>query len=142
MNVRNVLAVIAGGLVMFLLGWLLFGFLFADFFRANMIQYPGLEKDPPLIWAIFLFNVVWGILITFTLAYAGRSGWGEGAKVGGVTMFLLALGIDLEFQAFMNVHKEIAPLLLHIFVVTTMGMIAGAVIGLVRGSVAATDQGV
>lgn len=126
-------AAIVGGIVLFLLGYLFFGLLLSDYFKANTVEYAGLVKDPPLIWAIFLFNLAWAALIAFVLQYAGRIGWGEGAKAGAIVMFFIAVGIDLEFHAFMNVHKDFAPMLVHILIVTLMGAIAGAVIGVVAG---------
>ena len=132
MKIGTVLGAVVGAIVMFLLGFLMFGVLLEDFFKANTINYPGLVKDPPVIALIFLFNLVWAWLISWVLEYAGRSGWAEGAKAGAIIMFLLALGIDVEFEAFMNVHKALAPLIAHILVVTIMGAIAGAVIGMIH----------
>jgi hypothetical protein len=133
MKIGTLAAALAGGIVMFLLGFLFFGVLFADYFRANMVQYPGLEKDPPLIWAIFLFNVAWAWLIAWVADRSGGVSWAEGAKVGAIVMFVLGVGIDLEFYAFMNIHKALAPMLAHILIVTLMGAVAGAVIGFVLG---------
>ena len=131
MKIGTMLAALVAGILMFLIGFLFFGVLFADYFKSNAIQYAGLEKDPPVMWAIFLFNLAWGALIAFTLEYADRSGWGEGAKVGAITMFLVGVGIDLEFHAFMNVHKEVAPMILHVLLVTFMGAVSGAAAGTV-----------
>lgn len=131
MKVGTLVAALAGGIVMFGLGFLFFGLLFADYFKANTIDYPGLVKDPPLVWAIFLFSLAWGWLIAWVVDRSNLGGWGEGAKAGAIIMFVLALGIDLEFHAFMNLHKEFAPMILHIGIVTIMGAVAGAVVGLV-----------
>lgn len=131
MKIGTIVGALVGGIVMFLLGFLIFGMLLTEYFRANTVQYAGLEKDPPIVWAIFLFNVVWAYLIAFVLEYAGRSGWGEGAKAGAIVMFLLGLGLDLEFYSFMNIHKEVGPMIFHVLIVTVMGAITGAVIGLV-----------
>jgi hypothetical protein len=133
MKVGTLVAALAGGIVMFGLGFLFFGVLFAEYFKANTIDYPGLVKDPPVIWAIFLFNLVWAWLIAWVVDRSNLGGWAEGAKAGAIIMFVLALGIDLEFQAFMNIHKEVAPMILHIGIVTVMGAVAGAVIALVLG---------
>jgi len=143
MKIGTLLAVLVGGIVMFGLGFLFFGWLLASYFQANTIEYAGLVKDPPVVWAIFLFNVIWAWLIAFVLEYGGRSGWGEGAKAGAIVMFVLALGIIVEFHAFMNLHRELAPVLVHILIVTGMGAVAGAVIGVVQGYFnrkPATDQ--
>lgn len=133
MKIGTLLGALAGAIVMFGLGFLFFVVLFGDYFKANMIAYPGLEKDPPVFWAIFSFNLVWAYLIAWAMEYAGRSGWGEGAKAGAIVMFIIVVGLNLEFYSFMNVHKELAPVLLHVLIVTFMGAVAGAVIGLVRG---------
>lgn len=143
MKIGTLLAALVGGIVMFALGFLLFAVLLDSYFRANTVEYAGLVKDPPVIWAIFLFNVIWAWLIAFVLEYGGRSGWAEGAKAGAIVMFVLGLGITLEFNAFMNMHKELAPVLVQILIVTGMGAIAGAVIGVVQGYFdrkPATDQ--
>jgi hypothetical protein len=132
MKIGTLLGAVAGGIVMFLLGFLMFGLLLADFFKANMIEYPGLVKDPPVIALIILFNIIWAGLIAWVLDYAGQSGWAEGAKAGAIIMFFLALGIDVEFEAFMNTHKTLTPIIVHILIVTIMGAIAGAVIGMVQ----------
>jgi tryptophan-rich sensory protein len=133
MKIGTIVGAIAGAIVMFLLGFLFFGFLLADYFKANTIEYAGLVKDPPAMVLIFVFNLVWAWLIAWVLEYAGRNGWAEGAKAGAIIMFALALGINVEFEAFMNVHRSLTPLLVHILIVTIMGAVAGTVIGQVRG---------
>lgn len=131
MKIGTLAAALAGGIVLFLVGFLFFGLLLADYFRANMVEYPGLVKDPPLVWAIFLFNLAWGWLVTWVVDRSGVVGWAEGAKVGAIVLFIIGVGVDLEFHAFMNVHKALAPMLVHILIVTVMGAIAGAVVGLI-----------
>ena len=131
MKIGTIVAAIVGAIVMFGLGSLFFAVLFSDYFRGNAIQYTGLEKDPPVIWAIFLFNLVWAWLIAYVLEFAGRTGWAEGAKAGAIVMFVLAVGISIEFFAFMNLHKEVAPVIAQILLVTFMGTVTGAVIGFV-----------
>lgn len=133
MKIGTLLAAVAGGIVLFLLGFLFFGVLFFDFFNSNMVQYPGLQKDPPIWWALIAFNIVWAWLIAWVVERSGGTGWAIGAKVGAIVMFVIALGLDLEFHAFMNVHKELAPMLAHMLILAVMGLISGAVIGLVLG---------
>ena len=134
MNVRTIIAALAGGVTMFLLGFLFFGLAFAEYFRTNMVEYAGLAKDPPVFWAIFLFNLAWASIIAFVLGYAGRGGWAEGAKVGVIVMFLLGLGANLDFFAFLNIHKSVTPMLVHILLISVIGGLTGAVIGVVKGN--------
>ena len=132
MKIGVLAAALAGGVVMFLLGFLFFGILLAEFFLANMVQYPGLQKDPPLVWAIFLFNLAWAWLIAWVTDKTS-GGWAEGAKAGAIVMFIIALAANLDFLAFLNVHKGLSPMLVHILIVTFTGTVAGAVAGFVLG---------
>ncbi|MEP7149563.1 MAG: hypothetical protein ABI857_11845 [Acidobacteriota bacterium] len=133
MKIGTLLGAVAGGIVTFLLGFLFFGILLADYFKADMIEYAGLLKDPPMIALIFLFNVTFAWLISWALDYGGGSGWAEGAKVGAIVLFVISLGMFFEFEAFMNIHKSLAPTLVHLLVVMVMGAAGGAVIGIVQG---------
>lgn len=131
MNVKTLVAALAGGIVMFGLGFLFFAVLFTNYFQENMVQYAGLMKEPPIIWAIFLFNVVWAWLIAWIADRSGSAGWAAGAMTGAITMFTVSLAMNLDFFAFLNIHKSLAPILVHLIGVTIMGAAAGAVIGLV-----------
>lgn len=133
MKLGTILGAVAGGIVLFLVGYLFFGVLFADYFTANTNQYPGLVKDPPNIPLIFLFNVIWAWIIAFVMEYSNReiSAIG-GAILGAVLMFAIALGMDVEYEAFMNLHKSFVPLIAHIVVVAFMGALAGALIAVIQ----------
>ncbi|MEQ1764525.1 MAG: hypothetical protein ABL984_15450 [Pyrinomonadaceae bacterium] len=133
MKLGTLLGALAGGIIMFLTGYLFFGFLFADFFMANSNQYPGLIKDPPNVLLIFLFNLVWAWIISFVMEYSNReiSPMG-GAILGAVLMFAIALGMDIEYEAFMNIHKSFAPLVAHMVFVAVMGALAGTVIAVIQ----------
>ncbi len=133
MKFGTILAAVAGGVVMFLLGFLFFAVLLANFFAGYMVQYQGLMKDPPEIPLIFLFNLVWAWLIAFVMEWAGIRSFASGAKAGAAIMFALALGGNLQYYAFMNLHTSIVPLIVDVLVVTVMGAVAGAVISLILG---------
>jgi hypothetical protein len=140
MKIGTLVAALAGGIVMFLLGFLFFGYLFADFFRANTNEFPGLRKDPPLIWAIFLFNLVWAWLIAWVLDHWSEGGgWGQGAKVGAIIMFTTGLAVDLDFYAFSNMHKGPSVAIAHLAIVIVLGAVSGAVIGWVLGLFGRSD---
>ncbi|HEV7643276.1 MAG TPA: hypothetical protein VGO50_04970 [Pyrinomonadaceae bacterium] len=133
MKFGTILAAVAGGLVMFLLGFLFFGILLANFFAEYTVKYQGLMKDPPEISLIFLFNLVWAWLIAFVMEWSGISTITGGVKAGAAIMFALILGVNLQYYAFMNLHTSIVPLVVDVLVVTVMGAVAGAVIALVLG---------
>lgn len=54
MSQRALLAALAGAVTSFLAGWLIYGILLMDFYKANTIVYEGLMKEPPVLWGIFV----------------------------------------------------------------------------------------
>jgi len=134
MRIATFAAALAGGIVMFLLGFVFFVVLFATYFQDNMVQYPGMMKDPPVYWAIFLFNFVWALLIAIVLDHwAKASGWAEGAKAGAIIMFLVGLAMNLDYYAFLNLHNALTPVIVHLIVMIVLGAGAGASAGVVLG---------
>ena len=136
MIIRVLAAGIAGGLVFFVLGYLLFGVLLDPYFRENMIQYPGLMKTPmPDMLPLIGWNLVNGIFFAFVFEYwAGIRTFVGGLKGGAILMFMLMLMTDLQYLAFMNVWKGgPAPVLVDVIAGTVLGAIAGGAAGFVLG---------
>lgn len=133
MKIGTLIAALVGGIVFFVLGFLYFGILLGEIMKDNTVHYPGLMREEPFIWAIFLFNLVYAWLISFILEnWRGAVGLAEGATVGAIIMFAVGLAVDVDFYAFMNVYKNVTPVLLHLVGVTVMGAVTGAVIALVQ----------
>ncbi len=137
MIIRVLAATVAGGIVFFFLGWLIFGLLLAEFMKAHTINYPGLLKEPmPDMIALAVANLAWAWLIAFIFDYwAGIKTFVTGLKGGALIMFPLILGINLQYLAFMNLYQGLAPLIVDVIGATVMGAISGGVIGLVLGMV-------
>ena len=73
MNTKKVLlSGIAGGIVYFLLGWLIYGILLMDYMSAN--SSPGVMKseDQMVWWALITSNLIYGILISYLLNAVGN----------------------------------------------------------------------
>ncbi|HLM00248.1 MAG TPA: hypothetical protein VK400_04270 [Pyrinomonadaceae bacterium] len=134
MIIRVLVATLVGGIVNFFLGWLLFGILLAGYFKAHMIHYPGLEKDPPEMIPLVLFNFVYAWLFAFIFDYWARiRTFAAGLKGGALIMLPLVLAANLQYKAFMNLHTGYAPILVDMLVAAVMGAIMGGVIGFVLG---------
>ena len=66
MLVRILAATVAGGIVFFVVGYILFAVLLESFFKGYMIQYPGLMKEPmPDMIFLALWNLVMALLFAF-----------------------------------------------------------------------------
>jgi hypothetical protein len=66
MNIRVLLAAVAGAITLFVLGYLIWGMLLASYFKGNAIEYTGLSKLPtPNLVSLFLSNLALAFLLAF-----------------------------------------------------------------------------
>lgn len=134
MLVKFLTGTIVGGIVLYLTGFLVFGILLAEYSKANMAQYPGLMKDPPEHISLFLFNLVYAGLLTLVFVkWGGIKNVVSGMSAGAMIMFLVALGNDLQYIAFMNFFTGFAPAAVDVIATTALGAIMGGAIGFVLG---------
>ncbi len=136
MLVRILAATVAGGIAIFVLGFVIYGLVLDPYMKANMVQYAGLIKDPPGWVALVSANLANALLFAFVFDYwAGIRTFVGGLKGGAIIMFLIALTLDLQFLAFMNLWKgdAVLPIIADLVGATVLGALAGGVIGLVLG---------
>lgn len=134
MNTKVLLAGIVSGITGFLLGWLIYGIALVDFTAAHTITYPGLMKEPPVLWAVFLSNTAWGFLYAYIFYKMGSiHSFGSGVSAGIVIAFLVAISIDLFYYAFMNISDGIY-LCTDAIISTVLGTIMAGVVGALLGS--------
>jgi hypothetical protein len=130
---KILIAGIAGGVVFFLLGWLVYGIILMDFMSANSGVPASLHKAMPDMLPLVVANLAWGFLFAIIL---GRWSTGlniaEGAIRGAVIGLLVALFIDLTMYATTNMFN-MNCLLVDIIAMTVNGAIGGAVITWILG---------
>ena len=132
MNTKKILiGGLAAGIVYFLLGWLMYGKLFKDFFHTN-----GAAVDRPddqiIFWALIAGNLLLGLLVAFivvkTNSTTAASGFGTGFVVG----LLMSAGNNLIGYGVVNV-MNLTAICADIAIATVMTAIGGAVVGLISG---------
>ena len=85
---RFVTGTIVGGIVLFATGFVIFVWLFADFYTANGV--PGVDREMQIIWPSLVANLTYGALITYVLTSRSAAITVGGATlVGAMTGFLL-----------------------------------------------------
>ena len=140
MIIRVLVGTLVGGITMILLGWLIFGFLLAEFFRNSMINYPGLVKDPPDIIPLVLFNFAYAWLIAFVFEYWAKiRDFVSGLKAGALIILPVIFGINMQYQAFMNIITGLTPVIADVLLTTLVGAIVGGVIGFTLGKLAGNE---
>ncbi len=128
---------LAGGIVYFLLGWLIYGTLLADFANA----YPELKpesvtditRSPMVYWAMFVGCLVYGLLLAVIFGrWASISTFITGAKAGAVITLLMALAFDLMMYSMLKT-MTLNGALIDPLISGVMGAITGGVVGWVLG---------
>lgn len=87
---RLVTGTLAGGVTLFVLGYLIFDLAFASFYQANSGSATGVMREGQLVWAVILGSLSYGALITYVMGSRSEPMTvGAGATIGAVVGFLL-----------------------------------------------------
>ena len=128
MNSKTFLIGIAGGIIVFLAGFLIYGILLMGFFGSSMSSYPGLLKEPMEIWAIGIGNIIWGILLAYFLSTVKVESGIQGAVHGASLFFLFGLGANFVFYGQYNL-MPLSLALVDALCMALLGGVSGAAIG-------------
>lgn len=135
MNIKRlVIGSIIGTVVLYLLGGLIWQMLFVDFFEANSGSAMGVDRETPILWAMVLGHLFYGLLVTLGLEVSGKKGIGGGLLVGAVVGGLMWGTADFILLGITNlstVTGAVADTILE----AVRGAIAGAVVALVLDKV-------
>lgn len=132
---KRILATLAGFVVFFLLGWILYGMLLMDFFNSNQGTATGVMRtDTEMIWwALALGNLLQAYLLVYIFGnWANITTFGEGFKAGLVIGLVIGYGVDLTMYGTTNI-MNLTGALVDPLVVGVMMAISGGVIGWVLG---------
>jgi uncharacterized membrane protein len=130
--VRYIAAVIAGAVVLLVLGFFLYAVLFEGYFAANAEpEAAEVAKSPPEMAFIYLSELILSVLLCLVIGcWAGVSGAGPGLRTGAVFGFLMSLSISLTFYGTVN-YMNLQATLFDVVLTTVRLALAGAVIGIV-----------
>jgi hypothetical protein len=129
MSQRTALAALAGGVTLFVLGYVCYVLLLGDFFAGQGAA--GLAQ--PILWAIFLGELALAVLVTYVFnQWATISTFAGGFKAGAVLGALLGLNYGLVQFGAMGAITLTGAAVDTVVTLVRVG-IAGGVIGLVLG---------
>ena len=124
---RLALGTVVGGLVLFLLGYLVYGVLFASFFATNVGTATGVTREPFNFVALLLGQLAFAAILTMIFSWSAVRSAGQGAKIGALAGLLFFLGIDLTLYATTNV-QSLAASLVDPLLAALLFAVSGAVI--------------
>lgn len=141
MNAKTIIAGFACAIVTFLAGYVIYGILLMDYERAHSYHGTGLFKTPPVIWAIGVANLFWGVLLAYIFRMAGVNTVGRGFITGFIIVALFHAGVESLNYATMYMHgKEMMAM--NVLIDGFLGGIGGAVIGMIYHRAAADPASV
>lgn len=132
---KRMLATLAGFVVFFLLGWLLYGFLLMDFYATNSGSATGImRKESEMVWwALILGNLFQAYLLVYIFGkWANITTFGGGFSAGLIIGLILGFAVNLSWYGTMNITNLTATLV-DPFVSGIMMAITGGVVGWVLG---------
>lgn len=134
---------IAGGITLFVLGYLIYGLATVDFFAANAGSATGVDREAPLLWAIALGELSLAALVTLAVGKVGASTIGAGFKVGAIVGFLVWFGVDFIFYGVTNLSNLTATIVDPLIAIVQIGIggaVIAAVLGKMGGSSSSSEQ--
>ena len=129
MNNKVLLAGLIGGILYFLLGFLIWGLLLENMMADQMM--PGLNRTEDSFQWLWLFigNLFAGLLYAWILDKANARSFASGATVGAVFALLLALAMDLTMYGVSNIYTSFSGVIVDVIATVVVGVIMGGVIG-------------
>lgn len=125
---------VIGGVLFFLLGWLIYGMLLMDFMMQHSNTSTGAfraEADM-IMWSMALGNLGLGFLLSYVCSKGNVNSVSAGAVTGLVTMLLVSLAYDFILYAQLTLWDTTA-LMVDIVTSAIIGAVVGAAIGWYNG---------
>lgn len=132
---KRIMATLAGFVVFFMLGWLVYGMLMMDFFAANAGSATGvMRSDTEMVWwALVVGNILQSYLLVYIFSkWNSVNSFGSGLQAGATIGLILGFGFDLTMYGTSNMMNLTATLVDPLVIAAMMG-ITGGVIGMVIG---------
>ena len=130
MNGRHLGAVLAGGLTLFFVGFLIYGLALGSFLQEHA---GGLLRDPPLVWMIGLGDLVFAGFLTLIFSrQATLPSFGGGFTLGGLVGLLTSLSSGL-IQYATHAEADFAATIVNTIAFAVLAASAGGVITMVLG---------
>ncbi len=135
---RLIIGTVVGGITLYILGYIIWEMLFAEFYAANAGSATGTVKDPQAIWALALGTLSYAALLTLAIETRADSATiVDGLKIGALVGFLMWFGADFIFYGIFNISNltlTIADSLLELIRAGISGAVIAAVLGKIAGA--------
>ncbi|MEQ9403879.1 MAG: DUF1761 domain-containing protein [Cyclobacteriaceae bacterium] len=131
----RIIATLVGTIVLFLLGWLFYGFLLMNFYAENAGSVSDMMRaeEDIIWWALILGNVFQAYLLVYVFnKWAKITSFSTGLKAGATIGLIIGLAINLSMFGTTN-SMNLTSALVDPFVSMVMMGVTGGVIGVLIG---------
>ncbi len=133
MNIKKLLmGGIAGGLLYFLLGWLIYGILLMNFMNTHTGTAGNIARPEAEFLYLIIGNLAMGFLMAYIFIKANINSLGNGLVTGGAIGLLMGVGYDSVMYATTTVTSK-TGMAVDVASFTVMSAIVGAVVGAIIG---------
>lgn len=122
-----------GGVVYFILGWLVYGMLLAGYLASNFNNCANRPQEDMVWWAIIVSNLIYALFLTLFLKGSGATAIVDGLKIGALFGLLLSSTFDFSMYSMTTTFNDFTGLIVDVVVATALAAIVGMVIVLVWG---------
>ena len=137
---RLIIGTVVGGITLYILGYVIWDMLYAEFFAANAGSATGVTKDPQVIWALGLGTLSYAALLTLAIETRADSATiVNGLKIGALVGFLMWFGADFIIYGVWNLSNLTATIVDPLLELIRAG-ISGAIIAGVLGKIAGAQR--
>lgn len=129
---KLIISTVVVGIILFLLGWIIYGIIFADLFKTYFGHISRGEADMK-IWAIAVANFLQAFFmyLVYSKCYRGGSPFMEGIKFG--ILIGLLMGLPYVFYYWAGAPVKAIGVIIDGSVMIFMYIVAGIVTGLIHG---------
>lgn len=137
---RFLLAGIIGGIVFFLLGWLLYGMALTSYFNEHLWGPNMMKEKPDPMWVMIGGQLLAGFFFAYIIGKANAMSVGSGAMIGFVAGLLVCLSFDFTFWAVgkFYIASPLGGIAVDAIVSAVVGAVTGGVISWVYSMKKAT----
>ena len=137
---RLIIGTVVGGITLYILGYVIWDMLFAEFYAANAGSATGVVKDPQAIWALALGTLSYAALLTLAIETRADSATiVDGLKIGALVGFLMWFAADFIIYGVWNLSSLTTTIVDPLLELIRAG-ISGAVIAGVLGKIAGVQE--
>ena len=133
---RFIIGTVVGAITLYILGYLIFDLVFAEFYAANAGSATGVVRDNQVVWAVALGTLSYAALLTLAIgSRASSTTIVDGLKIGAIVGFLMWFSADFIFYGIFNISNLTLTFVDPLLELIRAG-ITGAIIATVLGQIA------